>query len=151
MTQNNPPPAQDLNSLISKLLQNYQVGNLQQQRKPTYSDTPPIWKDQFMLGQEGENDLRRYTQLKLWIKPPSQRFPKANAFLSLVNVKGSVFVRLQSIDELDALRVWLDNIIPVMRSTLEAQGPLEVQIEQANMAYDAIANASQSNNGDGED
>jgi len=136
---------------VVKLLSNMSIGNIHPQKQPSYSDgVQPVFKDQLILGLEEQNDLRRFTQIKLWIKPPSQRFPKANAFMSLVNTKGSVFVRLNSLEELEALRTWLDNAIPQMRTIIEEQKPLEVQMAAANAAFDVIANAKTNDDHDGD-
>ncbi len=131
---------------IKSFLQNMQVANVRQMPKPQYQDTPPVWKQQLILGLETQNDIRRFTQIRAWIKPPSQRFPTANTFLSLVNAKGSVFVRLNSVDELKALVSSLQIWIPEIEAKLEELKPLEGQMEMANAAYQAALQS----NGDSE-
>jgi len=122
---------------VSQFLQKFS-GEITPQRKPQYQDTPPVWKQQLILGLETQNDIRRFTQIRMWIKPPSERFPNANVFLSLVNAKGSVFVRLNSVDELKALSAALQTWTPQIEAKLEELKPLEAQYAVAKQAFDQI-------------
>lgn len=136
-------PANITPDSLNSFLKNF-TGTVHPERKPQYQDTPPVWKQQLILGLETQNDIRRFTQIRMWIKPPSERFANANVFLSLVNAKGSVFVRLNNVDELKALSAALLVWIPEIEAKLTELLPLQNQLNLARQAYDMIA--SQSNN-----
>lgn len=125
----------DLDYLINQF-----IGTVHQQKKPRWQDTPPVWKEQLILGLQSQNDLRYFTQIRCWIKPPTQRFPTSACFLSLVNAKGSVFVKLNNIDELKALSTALNTWIPAMELKLQELSPLEAQMVLANRAFDTVIN-----------
>lgn len=135
-------PAEEINPGVLQLLRQYLPGAFQgtvsPMKKPVYQDTFPVWKDQLILGLQEQNDIRRFTQIRCWIKPPSERFPQANVFLSLINAKGSVFVRLNNIDELKALQSSLAAWIPQIEAKLEELKPMETQIAAAKQAFDTI-------------
>lgn len=129
----------NLGELLKQYLPNQFTGTVTPALKPRYSDnTPPVWKDQLILGLQEQNDIRRFTQIRCWIKPPSERFPNANVFLSLINAKGSVFVRLNTIDELKALQSALSTWIPQIEAKLDELKPMENQIALAKAAYEAV-------------
>lgn len=111
------------------------TGNVTPTRKPQY-DVPPAWKKQHILGLEEQGDIRRYTQIKAWIKPPTQAYPNTNCFMSLVNAKGSVFVRLKDIDELKLMISTLASWIPEMQQTIDNLKPQEIQMQMAIKAFD---------------
>jgi len=112
--------------------------NLHMKPKPRYQETIPVWKEQVTLGMNEQNDMRRWTQCRCWIKPPSQSWGNAAVFLSLVNAKGSVFVRLNSLSELEALSAAFTTWIPQIKSKLEELKPLEAQMALAREAYDTV-------------
>lgn len=125
-------------AMISQFLNGtMQADNIHVKAKPRYEDTPPVWKEQVILGLQEQNDLRRFTQCRVWIKPPSQNFPTSAVFLSLINAKGSVFVRLNTITELEALSSAFITWIPQIKAKLEEMKPLEAQMMLARQAYDA--------------
>lgn len=132
---------------LKRFLSTFTADNIRPGVKPQYQDTPPVWKQQLILGLETQNDIRRFTQIRCWIKPPSERFATANTFLSLVNSKGSVFVRLNSIDELKALVSALQVWIPEIEAKLEELAPLEAQFAMAKAAFDVAFHQ----NGENED
>lgn len=129
---------------VANFLNQFQ-GTVHAMPKPLYQDTPPVWKQQLILGLETQNDIRRFTQIRCWIKPPSERFAQANTFLSLVNAKGSVFVRLNSVDELKALSAALTIWIPEIEAKLAELAPLEAQYALAKQAFDIALNSSNHN------
>lgn len=124
-------------------LPNQFTGKVYPEPKPAYADTPPVWKKQITLGMSEDGDIRRYSQFKAWIKPPSQNFPTSNTFISIVNGRGSVFIRLNSLDELKLLLSQMASWIPEMEKVINDLKPLEIQYQ---MAYKAFAEAMQGGN-----
>lgn len=109
-------------------------GTVTPTKKPVF-DTPPAWKKQHILGLQEEGDIRRYTQIKAWIKPPTQSYPSTNCFMSLVNAKGSVFVRLKDIEEMKLMISTLASWIPEMEKTVDSLKPQEIQMQMALKAF----------------
>lgn len=108
-------------------------------RKPLYSEgIPPAYYKDLLLGVTEMGDIRRYTQLKVWIKPPTERWIKASSFLGLTNGNGSTYVRLNSIDELKTIKASIDLWLPEMEKKLDELKTLEQTIEVARRAYSAV-------------
>jgi len=127
--------------MVSSFLQGtLQADSISLKPKPRYVDTVPVWKEQITLGMTEQTDMRRWTQCRVWVKPPSQAFPTAAVFMSLVNAKGSVFVRLNTLAELEALQSAFSTWLPLIREKMESMKPLEAQYALAQQAY---ANALQ--------
>jgi len=124
---------------VSAFLSNFQSDSIKPTPKPRYTDTPPVWLDRIILGMTGDAsaDLRHFTQIKIWIKPPTNNFPKAALMLSMVNSKASCFSKLPSVDDLKTLRTALDLWIPIVEEKLEGMKALESQFELARIAFDS--------------
>jgi len=121
-------------------------GTVTPAKKPRFADVPPIWQDKIILGLQENQDIRHFTQIKCWVKPPSSNFPTANVFLSLVNAKGSVFVKLNGISELETLQAALATWIPQIQTKLNEVKPLEAQFAAARAAFDAVLSSSGTDN-----
>lgn len=126
------------NPEIKQFLSHFKADSITPAKKPTYTETPPVWQDHFVMGETSQGDMRRWTQCRAWIKPPNTQFPTASAFLSFVNGKGSTFVRLNNIAELEGLVAALQSWLPIMKEQLETLKPLEQQYQAAQLAYDTI-------------
>jgi len=135
---------------ISTFLQNFQSDSIKPMPKPRYTDTPPVWLDRIILGMTGDAsaDLRHFTQIKIWIKPPTQHFPKAALMLSMVNSKASCFSKLPTVEDLKTLRTALDLWIPIVEEKLSGLKALESQFELARIAFDS---AMRNNNNEGDE
>lgn len=130
-------------------LQNaFKADNIQAVRKPKWADdTEPVWRKSVKIGetQGKDDDVRKYSQIKCWIKAPSEHYPSTASFLSIVNGKGSVFIRLNSLDELKLVVSQLASWVPEMEKVIEAQRPLEIQYQ---MAYQAFKEAIEQKQGE---
>lgn len=131
-----------LTNLAKQFLGGQFSGTVEAKRKPQFTD-PPVLQRHITLGVDGEGDMRKYSQMRIWIKGPTQRFPKANLFVSFVNAKGSTYSRLTNgVDELTALFEWLGTVIPTVREKMESLAPLESQMQIAQQAYEMALNSN---------
>lgn len=137
--------------MVTGFLSTY-TGDIKPKRKPRYfDDTPPVWRRQLILGLETQNDMRRFTQFRTWIKAPCQQYPRPGLFMSMVNTNGSIFVRLNSIEEMEALQIALNTWIPEAREKLNELQPLAHQYEVAQKVFDATIDAARNNSSDNGD
>lgn len=126
----------NIQQLISQFLPYFQ-GQVHAQRKPEYKESKPVWSDDMIIAKTEQGDVRRWTQVKLWLKPPSFSYPNSTAFLSFVNGKGAVYTKI-TVDDLKAIAQWIQLSIPILEEKLNSLKELEATQAAAKAAYDAM-------------
>ncbi len=140
-------PEQNINDVLSNpQLKNF-LAQFTGEVKPTpkphwHNEVRPVWSDHIILGADETKDIRYYTQFKIHIKPPVQRYPNPAVMLTMIGGGKATYVRLNSVDELRALLCKMSDWIPVVEKHLEDLKPLSDQIKAANAAYDIALRAS---------
>lgn len=132
MTEQQP----DLGKIISQYLPYFQ-GQVHAQKKPQYKESRPVWQEDMIIAKEETGDVRRWTQIKLWLKPPSFSFPNSTSFLSMVNGKGAVYSKITP-DDLRAICQFFTLNIPILEEKLNSMKELEQTQAAAKAAYDAM-------------
>lgn len=124
--------------LASKFLPMF-TGTVTPMRKPEYTDNiPPSYVDKIQICRRNESD-RFYTEIKVWLKPPSFRFPNIGSFISFSNGKTNVFSTM-TVNDLKTLKSWLEVQIPIIEAKTDELKPLVASQELAKRAYDSVLN-----------
>jgi len=108
---------------------NRMVGEVVPMARPRYT-SQPIFSEHKLIGITENADFKNYSQVKVWAHKPTLDFPEPALMISLQNAKASCFAKLNGIEEMQELIVWLQSCVTRIKPVYEVAQSMSSQIKE---------------------